>query len=491
MRRSLGLLAIVACAAALAGCSADMMDGEVAGMPSGSGNMGATQGGVQDMSFARELVAQGQVPPPAAFVVEAMFSEHDLPLQGAPCDSVLCLRSAMGVSPNAAAEPAAWVQVGMSSTVDPDNFQRPSLAVVATVDVSGSMGWTYPNETTPGAISRSLLQSIADQLDERDRFAMVTYGTSIRQTLGWTSGDSTAIDSAIDALSEGGSTNMEGGLQLAYQVAADAIGTADQVRVLLFTDVQPNVGATSASSFEGMASGGADLGIGLTVFGVGAGMGAEIFQAMSHLRGGNAFSLMSTQDVEPFMADNWPWFVSPIAYDLSIQTELSSNVALAAAYGFPQDGEQPSATLDVSTVFLSKRRGGLLLELSPVGEAALAGSRVDLTLSYVGTDGEPHTESLSARYDGEPVDERGTYLPQIGIAKAVPLALLVRAMREAAELYQIDHDAAVARLEPALRRYAAAAEAVGDADLQAEAEFWVKLLVLMIQDAPQGSLYGQ
>ena len=63
------------------------------------GEFGATQGGVQDMSLARELVAQGRVPPPEAFVVEAMFSEHDLPIAGPPCQTTLCLRAAMGIAP--------------------------------------------------------------------------------------------------------------------------------------------------------------------------------------------------------------------------------------------------------------------------------------------------------------------------------------------------------------------------------------------------------
>lgn len=48
----------------MAGCP---MTAPVGGLPS---DFGATQGGVQDMGFARELIASGQVPPPEAFVVE-------------------------------------------------------------------------------------------------------------------------------------------------------------------------------------------------------------------------------------------------------------------------------------------------------------------------------------------------------------------------------------------------------------------------------------
>ena len=45
----------------------------------------------------------------------------------------------------------------MSSTIDPETFQRPDLSVVAVVDVSGSMGWDYGARGNPAALVRSLL----------------------------------------------------------------------------------------------------------------------------------------------------------------------------------------------------------------------------------------------------------------------------------------------------------------------------------------------
>jgi len=207
MKKIVGLVATAACAATLGACSSmDSLDmaGGAYGASSGGPGMGATQGGVQDMSFARELVDQGQVPPPEAFLVEGMFSEHDLPLEGEPCTTTLCLRAAMGIAPSASDEPAAWLQVGMSSTVDPNNFERPSLAVIATVDVSGSMGWSYGENGAPAAIIQELLLAIAAELDEGDRFTMVTYGNVVQQAVPWVFGDDPGITTAINAIGEGG-----------------------------------------------------------------------------------------------------------------------------------------------------------------------------------------------------------------------------------------------------------------------------------------------
>jgi Ca-activated chloride channel family protein len=486
MNRLAGLLGMVISGMALLGCSGLQA--------SAQGEFGATQGGVQDMTFARSLVETGQVPPPEAFVVEGMFSEHDLPLQGEPCSTLLCLRSAMGIAPNAAGESAAWVQVGMSSTIDPKTFVRPSLAVVATVDVSGSMGWDYGDGggTSPAAISHALLWNVASRLNANDRFALVTYGSSVDTPLGWTNGADPAIKQAIAELGEDGSTNMEAGLVRAYELAREAKGTADEVRVMLFTDAQPNVGATGGSEFETMVAKGAAENVGITVFGLGLGLGADLVNRMSHLRGANAFSLAKADDVGLFMQDNWPWLAVPIAYDLKLSVAPSPGLVLEHAYGFPTGdaGDSSATSLDVASVFLSKRKGALLLELSPESEQQLAGASVDVDLSYSDRDGATVTSSLPASYEGQPLDERGVFMPQAGVEKTVALALLVQAMHDAAEKYASSQEAAIAILEPALERFKADAAAIGAEDIDAEAAFWVKLLDLMKSGAPQGSLYG-
>ena len=103
-------------------------------------------------------------------------------------------------------------------------------------------------ETTadPGALSKALLAEVSGQLGEGDRFSIVTYGSSSQVHLAplSASADETILD-AIESLEEDGSTNMEAGLRLAYEVAGAEVGRADRVRLMLFTDVQPNVGLTA------------------------------------------------------------------------------------------------------------------------------------------------------------------------------------------------------------------------------------------------------
>lgn len=474
----------------LSGCG--MMGGDFAAYSGAPGEFGATQGGVQDMTLARSLVEEGRVPPAEAFLPEAMFSEHDLPLTGAPCDTLLCLRGAMGVAPDAAGDPAAWVQIGMSSTVNPETFERPTQTIVATVDVSGSMGWGYPNGTTAGGISHVLLHAIVDRLGEGDRFALVTFGSSSRVVLPLTSAaDRDRIRAAIDALHEDGSTDMESGMRTAYPIAVSAVGTTGAVRVMVLSDYNPNVGATTPSEFQRLAQEGAAEGVGLTLFGLGLGLSPAVMSAMSEIRGANAFSLVSPDDVEPLMEDSWPWMVSPIAYDLRVKLQTAAGFRLAASYGFPGNAGDAEASLEVATVFLSRRKGAMLVQLRPVEGGPFETSAATLSLDYTTVDGTPMTESLAVHYDGQALDEGGRYLPQPGLARTVALALLVSGMREAAERYGTDRAAAVATLEAARERYASDIAGMADEAMDAELDFADALLALMRAGAPQGNFYGE
>lgn len=471
----------------LAGCGGDFSG---APAPSPGGDFGATPGGVQDMGFARELVANGQVPPPEAFVVEGMFSEHDLPLEGPACAQLFCLRGALGVAPTLQGDPSAWLQVGLSSTLNLDTFERPPLSLVLTVDVSGSMDWPYStpyNEyQTPLKVAKAQMEGLVSTLGPNDEVAIVAYGSSARTVLELTSGDQQArLLAAIRGLESDGSTNMEEGLERAYRLAQGSRG-GNARRLLLFTDVQPNVGATEATEFERLVSQGASEGVGLTVFGVGVGLGPEVFDAMSRVRGGNAFTLFGSRDTERVLEQDWPWLAIPLAYDLSVELEPGEGLEVAEGYGFPTtEGE---ANLTASTVFLSKRRGALLVRLAPTAED-LATLNVSGTLAYKTPAGERVDDTLTATFTPEP-DERGHAFAQPSVGKTVALAVLVSTMRTAAERYAEAPQAATELMRRAAERLEADAEALGDGGLAAEVTFARELLGLMEAGAPQGTLYG-
>ena len=455
---------------------------------------GATQGGVQDMGQARELIQNGQIPPPAAFTVEGMFSEHDLPLSGAQSDQLFQLRAASAVAPGPDGQPAAWIQVGMSSNLDVEQYQRPSLTLVACVDVSGSMGWDYQGANQeyprPGALARKLLHAVAKQLGPQDRFALVTYGSASKVVLPFVQGDAQSpMHEAIDGLATNGSTNMEAGLSVAYQLAAKSWFDTDQTRVMLFTDEQPNVGLQSTTGFEMMVEDGAERGVGLTVFGLGLGLGSELMKSMSHTWGANAFSTRTADEIDALMSDSWPWMVSPIAYDLKLAVHRAPGFTLVETYGFPTGEEGALPKLEVSTIFLSKRRGGLLLCFQPEQGGDPRHLNFSADLSYLPPKGPEVQQHLETTLAGMTVTSgRGYSRPSV--QRIVALAMLVEGMKQATASYGSNAVVAASKAQDTVTRFQLDTAGLGDPDLDREAALASKLHSLIVSGAPQGSLYG-
>lgn len=456
------------------------------------GDFGANPGGIQDLNFARDLIDQGQVPPASAFKVEGMLSEHDLPLEGPACATTLCLRGALAIAPDEGGAPAGWLQVGLSSNVDPQTFRRPSLAIIATVDVSGSMGWGSGDEEhpTPGELARRLLGKIQGQLGEGDLITIVTYGSDVDVVLDPIRGDRhDEIQAAIDELDTNGSTNMEAGLERAYELAEDLRGRTESVRVMLFTDEQPNVGATSGSDFEAMVTRGGQDGVGLTIFGLGLGLGTELMSAMAHVPGANAFSATTHEHLDQLMERSWPWMTVELARDLGLSIEASGGVQVAASYGFPTAEGGPSTSLTASTVFLSKNRGALLVRLSGDQEQLL-GMELAARLHYRETGGEQRTQTLALNFAGQTPSEDGELYQQRAVHQSIALAVLVRAMEAATTIYSKDRGEAARILERAIDRFRRDQETLKDPTFARELELVEKLRDLVVKGAPQGSLYG-
>jgi len=279
---------------------------------------------------------------------------------------------------------------------------------------------------------------------------------------------------------------MEAGMMLGYQVAAGEVGMAEEVRLMLFTDVQPNVGATTASEFERLAQEGSDGGTGLTVFALGLGLNPDVLRGMSQIRNANAFSLTDPEDVPALMLDSWPWMVSPIAYDLVLEATPSEGFVVAKGYGFPESTVN-EASLSVSTVFLSRRRGALLLRIGPVHDEAFDRLSVGLSLRYQTTNGEPREEAFTKDFA---VFTEDNSFEQPGVDKTVALARLVSAMKTAAELYGEDRDNAISVLQRARFQFEDAQSVMDDPGLARELAFSADLLELMRQGASQESFYG-
>jgi Ca-activated chloride channel family protein len=265
---------------------------------------------------------------------------------------------------------------------------------------------------------------------------------------------------------------------------------AETKRVILLTDAQPNVGATSPGSFMELAGDLEQDGVGLTIIGTGIGLNPDVLEAMVNLTGGNGFSISTAGLVPEFLDDNWPWMVCPIAYNLIVQVEPAVGFNLGQGYGFPgDDGE-----LRTATVFLSRRRGALLLRLDG-GPFEQLGA--NLSLSYRTPEGGSLNQTLNLSLPGGAMlDHAGRYFEQYSVQKTTALALLVHGMHRAADLYMEERETSLQLMSSAAERFASDAEALiaqnpaDRIDLERELKLAQDMLHLMQAGARQGTLYG-
>jgi len=334
----------------------------------GSGGGGATPGGAQDFGYIREVVAEGYVPLPFHLATEGLFSEHDLPIESdRPCEQLLCVRAAHGTAPDfATGEMSHYVQVGFSSNIDLNSFEREPLNLAIVLDKSGSMSGPADEDLTKMEAVKQALIEIVDKLDGNDRLAIVVFDHDPHVILDSTPvADPEAIKALIENIEAGGSTNIEAGLEQGFElVAANSNQNLRLDRVMLLTDALPNVGQTGESAFLTLARNYADIGVGLSTFGVGFNFGQELVLAISAIRGGNYFFLEDADRIHEVLAEDFDYLVTPLAYEFRLNAESGLRFDVKDTFGF--SGDESGPEMAVETIFLSRNRGAILFRLAEV-----------------------------------------------------------------------------------------------------------------------------
>jgi len=325
-----------------------------------SRSFSATPGGAQDAKFFRDRVEDGEVPHPNVFTPEGLFSEHDLPLTSTQtCKRLICTNTkAIEASLLVQEDVRYLAQIGFDSGLTDATFTPPPLNLVAVIDQSGSMSG-QPLETV-----KESLREVAKQLGPEDQLSIVLYGSGTYIHLNPTRGDAKGIETSIEQIQSQGSTNMEAGMQLGFDIARETRRSFDgTTRVMLFTDERPNTGRTDAEGFMGIAEQGSKDGIGMTTVGVGVQFGAELATKISSVRGGNLFFFPSVPSMKETFADKFDTMFVELAYDMKLQVQPSNGLKITGVYGIPGDllewTKDGAIELEVATLFLSRDAGAI------------------------------------------------------------------------------------------------------------------------------------
>ena len=129
---------------------------------------------------------------------------------------------------------------------------------------------------------------------------------------------------ALDRLEAGGSTNGASGIQLAYQVAQENFIRGGTNRVILATDGDFNVGATSQSDLVRLIEREAKGGVFLTALGVGTdNLRDATMQKLADHGNGNYAYLDSLAEGKKVLVEQMSGTLVTIAKDVKIQVEFN------------------------------------------------------------------------------------------------------------------------------------------------------------------------
>lgn len=204
--------------------------------------------------------------------------------------------------------------------IEADNL--PSSNLVFLLDVSGSM--SSPHKLPLLKKSFSLL---IKNLTEKDRVAIVVYAGAAGLVLPSTPGNQKEkILNALNNLNAGGSTAGGAGIKLAYNVATENFIKEGNNRVILATDGDFNIGASSDGEMTRLIEKKRESGVFLTCLGFGMGNYKDSkMETLADKGNGNYAYIDNILEAKKVLVTEMGGTMHTIAKDVKIQVEFNPN----------------------------------------------------------------------------------------------------------------------------------------------------------------------
>lgn len=196
----------------------------------------------------------------------------------------------------------------------------PACNLVFLIDVSGSMSY---EDRLP--LLKKSFRILVDKLRPQDKVSIVVYAGAAGCVLPATSGkDKEKILAALDKLEAGGSTAGGQGIKLAYKIAVENFIEGGNNRVILASDGDFNVGASSDSEMERLIESKRDLGVYLTILGFGMGNYKDSkMEKLSNKGNGNYAYIDNIMESNKVFGHELWGTLYTIAKDVKIQIEFN------------------------------------------------------------------------------------------------------------------------------------------------------------------------
>ncbi len=266
-------------------------------------------------TIARRKLREVVLPPPAAVRTEEFINyfRYDYP---PPRRGPFALD--LEAAPSPFGQQRTLLRVGIKGREVARQHRKP-LRLTFLVDTSGSM--RSPDKL--GLVKRSL-RFLVDQLQPDDTVALATYAGRVAEVLPPTGmNDRARIHWAIEELTAGGSTAMDSGLKAAYGLAWRNFDKAASNRVIVCSDGDANVGATSHGDMLQSIEYYAERGVSLSTIGFGTGNYKDHkMEQLADAGNGNYYYIDGYPQAKRVFGEDLSGTLQVIARDVKVQVEF-------------------------------------------------------------------------------------------------------------------------------------------------------------------------
>ncbi|ASU36485.1 vWA domain-containing protein [Mucilaginibacter xinganensis] len=275
-------------------------------------------------SNIRRFINNGELPPADAVRIEEMINYFHYNLPGPINNDPVAIHTELSSAP--------WnskhrlLRIGLKAkTIESKNL--PPSNLVFLIDVSGSMD--EPNKLP---LVKASMKMLADQLRAKDKVAIVVYAGNAGLVLPSTSGDKKlTIKSAIDNLNAGGSTAGGEGIKLAYKIAKENFMPKGNNRIIMATDGDFNVGASSDGDMEQLITKERASNVAISIMGFGMGNYKDSkMETLADKGNGNYAYIDNVTEAHKALVSEFGGTLFTVAKDVKLQIEF--NPAKVQAY---------------------------------------------------------------------------------------------------------------------------------------------------------------
>lgn len=273
-------------------------------------------------TLARRKIESGRLPAQRDIRVEEFVNYFDYGYPQ-PESGPFGVQTEAAPSPFASDERTHLLRVGVQGRRIREEARKP-VHLTFLVDVSGSMD--APDRLE---LAQRSLKLLTRNLNEGDTVALATYAGRTEKVLEPTDvGDADRILSAIDRLDAGGSTAMGDGMEMAYDLATDNYAPEHTNRVVVVSDGNANVGATSHQGILEQVREHVDEGVKLSTIGFGTGNYRDTtMEQLADEGNGNYYYIDGMAEARKVFGRELNGTLEVIAKDVKLQVEFDpSNV---------------------------------------------------------------------------------------------------------------------------------------------------------------------